>query len=549
MNLFRYFLRFSVLTVFLVLACSESDNGPTGDDPDGAKALVDQANEALGTVLYNLINSDGVSGPDEINFTEPFGLYNEAYAKDNSNLDANFGLGLCGILMMTQDQLLIDAFEDWSVYLGENSPFEAPLAKKSKSDVKIGFPTGIEYFNIPVQSFAKTMVGTQKMALADAPKLSTIQNILKSKMLPVLNFAITALDRIDDNPDYVFKITPKMQGDMLEDTLEVDLTEIYALEVSLNVLKAMVDMAISYNVDFSSYDSLGVKETFSQGSTFLTVRDGGVYLSDAKSSVLSAVDKLEDGINFLRTESDPQGNDIIKIGPDDVTAADLDSILAHTDDVRDIFTADMTFSDDWDDDFSTPDENLTFNFGKFFDNPVNDFKSKLPAYTVSVGRDTVDWDYFWSEYLTSALTANIDVPGPGGYQYYHSYSWDKWGYEYNYFTADMEVPSFDEAFSAKIDELVNINNIESFYVYIYFYQYFNEAGQYQIITDIEWYYSQETPSQAIYVPIITWNASAFSEWILPDATFNGILPGMTDSEFKRIIGLTADDWEKTIRLY
>jgi len=50
------------------------------------------------------------------------------------------------------------------------------------------------------------------------------------------------------------------------------------------------------------------------------------------------------------------------------------------------------------------------------------------------------------------------------------------------------------------------------------------------------------------VPVFTWTANSFNTWIFPNPTFNGILPGMTDSEFKRIFGITENDWQKTFRL-
>ena len=47
----------------------------------------------------------------------------------------------------------------------------------------------------------------------------------------------------------------------------------------------------------------------------------------------------------------------------------------------------------------------------------------------------------------------------------------------------------------------------------------------------------------MYIPILTWSAETFEEWIFQDPTLGGILPGMTDAEFKRIFGITEDDWE------
>lgn len=526
--------------LFIIIACETDSTGPNKEEE--AKDLVTQANAALEIVLYDLINGDEPEGPEDIDFSEPYNLYNQAYSKDPNNLDVNFGLSLCNILMMTHDQQLIDAFDHWEEYLNETSPFEAPLSANSKSNLKMGFPTSKDYFNIPGKTIANTVIGIHKMALVDPPQLSTIQNILQNKMLPKLDFAINALDLIDNNPGFTFNITPRMQGDKNEDNLEIDLTEIYALEVSLNVLRAVVDITVSYDINFASYDSAGIILALSHGSDFLTLRNGGSYLVEAQSSLLTAIDKLEDGIDFLRNETDLQDDDVIKISEED--EAGLDSILAHTDEVREILQSPQVYTEDWDDDESTADEALTIDLSRFFQNPINDFKAKLPAYTVSVGRDTVDYDYYYT-YDDTSLSATINIETAGYYQYYRSYDWDKWGniYDNNYST--IQIPSFDEAFENKKAELLSMAGIEWFSVYINFNDTY-EVGEHNISTDMTWNYSGEKPDHAVYYPIITWDADTFEEWIFPDPAFNDILPGMTDSEFKRIFGITAEDWSKEL---
>ena len=543
----NFLIVFLSVVVLLFFSCAEEKSPTESDDPQGAIALVDSANKALETVLYDLVNNDSIDNPDDINFTVPYSLYNQAYAKDPANLDANFGLALTNILMLTQDQMIKDTFDEWDLYLKNNNPFEAPLAGSKKKRFQVGFPKSIYAFNIPTDDLIRTVIGTQKMALKNTPKLSSIQNIFENVLLPKLNFAITALDLVDNNSSYIFTITPRMQGDEFEDPLEVDLTEIYAMEVALNVLRAMVDIAISYNVDFTGYDSLGVYNAFQPGSNFMTVRNSGAYLSQAKSSLLTAVNKLETGIGFLRNETDSQNNDIIKLGPNDVNDADLDSILAHTDDVRSILTTGYTFHEDWDDDYMTPDEDLTINLGNFFDNPIQDFKSLFPQYTCTVGRDTIDSDYWWW-WENALINATINVDVSGYYKYIRTYGWDKWGWQYNYTDTTISIPEFASAFNNKINELHQMQNLSYFYVSIYMYSSYLTQGQHQISEYLYWEYENEIPVTAIYVPVITWNANSFQEWILPNPTVNGILPGMTDTEFKRIFGMTADDWQKSFRM-
>jgi len=58
-----------------------------------------------------------------------------------------------------------------------------------------------------------------------------------------------------------------------------------------------------------------------------------------------------------------------------------------------------------------------------------------------------------------------------------------------------------------------------------------------------WRYQVRADEYVMFFPMLTWDAETFEEWILPDPTIGGILPGMTDAEFKRIFGITEKDWE------
>ena len=327
----------------------------------------------------------------------------------------------------------------------------------------------------------------------------------------------------------------------MADPLEMDLTEIYALQVSLHMLKIVADMAVAYNLDFTGYDSLGIVDALNPGSGFLTVRNSGQSLSDAKASLLSAIDKLESGISFLRNEADSQDDDIIKMDPGSQEDTDLDSILAYTDEAREFLTTGLTFSEDWDDNEDTPNEDLTIILGEYFDTPVQDLKSLLPDYTVTVGKDTSYGDYNWF-YGQSQVYTSVDVGEEGYYYYSLSYSWDQYGYEYSYKDSNLTVPAFEIAFKNKVEEIRQIEGIESMYLTLYWGNTLSN-GQNNIDETMYWNYQVRADEYVMFFPMLTWDAETFEEWILPDPTIGGILPGMTDGEFKRIFGITEKDWE------
>jgi hypothetical protein len=533
-----------ILTLLFSQFSCTSDNGatePGGNDPEGAKSDVELANQALADVLYAMINSDGSELMQDIDFSDPFVLYTSAFSKDPANQDANFGLALTGMFMMTLEQQVNDAFEEWQSYLEGNEPFQVPLGQ-SASGLNLGFPTSLNSFSIHNIDLAKSIVGMHRIALIDAPKISTIQNIFEIFLLPKLNDALSKLDFIDDNPQYVFTVTPKMQGDLMADPLELDLTEIYALQVSLHMLKVVVDMAVAYDLDFTSFDSLGIIEALSPGSNFLMVRNSGTSLADAKISLLTAITKLESGIAFLRKETDSQDDDIIKLDPGNGDDADLDSILAYTDEAREFLNTGLTFTENWDGNENTPDEELTIHLGKYFDSPVQDLKSLFPDYTVSVGKDTSYDDYNWY-YYQAQVNTSIDGGDGGSYHYNRYYTWDQYGNEYANEDTNLSVPAFEIAFKNKVAELRQLDGIEYMYVNLYWSSYLS-SGPNSIDAILWWEYSIRQQEFVMFFPILTWDAETFDEWVLPDPTIGGVLPGMTDPEFKRIFGITEDGWEK-----
>lgn len=523
----------AICILFMFPGCT-SDDSDSGVDPEGAKTLINDAKKALENVLFTLIHTT-INEPADVDFSVPHNLFRQAYEKDPKNYDANFGLALTGTMMMTQeDQRMTEMFNDWDNYLNDGA--------SSASSVP-AFPTSIRFLKLNERQIAKSALYMPKLATQDLPKLSTIQELIEQLLLPKLDFAITALDYVDNNPDYTFTITGRMQGDDREDALEIDLTEIYALEVTLNVLRSMADMFIAYNVDFFGYDSLEALAAYGPGGSFLTLRNGGASIQEAKSSLLTAIDKLENGIGFLKAETDNQDNDIIKIGPDDASLAELDRVLEGAQQIRDLLTGDQVYTDDWDNDPATEDVQLTVNFGNLFDHPVQDLKAKLPGYTVAVRKEALRQEYDW-EFGDVDVTTDVTVGISGSYYYYRSFYLYADGDSSTYENISIDIPRFSEVFDSLKTTLMNKSGLSYMGVSVYFYGYFFAGSNSATAT---FYYNYETsrPLFSVYLPVITWNANSFNEWIFPDPTLNGFLPGMTDQVFKITFGIDGDDWDKT----
>lgn len=530
----KYFCIFIAIFFFSLTGCKEdSDNGT---DPGKARETVNEANAALESVLYQLINGD-INEPKDVNLQEPYNLFNTAYKQDPNNPDANFGLALTNLLMITQNEELDKVFKDWDAFFEEDND---GLGKNAASH-KLDFPKSFKSFIFPKKALVQRCITLPKSALLDPPKFNDIQRVIEGQLIPRLEFAINALDRVDDHEDYVFMVSPKMQGDINADSVEIDLTEIYALEVAVNSLHTLANLTIAYNVDFWGFDSTEAIIAFSKGGSFLRLRSGATPMNKTKASILNTLNKIEAGITFLRNEKDPQDDDLIKL--DKNADEDLDKILDEIDNVRVFLNKPKEYTDDWDNDQFTPEEALTINFGKLFDNPIDDMKAKLPDYSISVRGEEITNEFNWVS-GQKFINTQISVPSAGYYYYSRSYSWESEGeFEYNYFSSNVEIARFNQVFDSLTLEFKNKQNLSRLNLYLYWGKNLT-AGTHEISSFITFDSYRIHTLLLLYIPTLTWTANSFSSWIFPDPTFNDFLPGMTDSEFKRIFGITADDWEK-----
>ena len=312
-------------------------------------------------------------------------------------LDANFGAGLCGLMMITQDPQIQTAYDEWTAFLDTVELFQPENGgglSGAGSPPGLIFPSTAECFEVPLLVIPTTICGLGRNVLSNNyPTIGGLQDLIRSELLPRLDYAISRLTVVAQDQSYVFTVTPQMQGDPDEDALELDYTEICAGLVMLQGARAAADILVAYDFNFTSYESLGMLEAFEQTNSFLGLTSGGAAnLVQAKSSLLSAINYLESGINFLMEEGDDQSNDIIKIGGD-FDIDDLNEILDYADSARQALEGEWIVSGDWDDNSSTPDEELTIYIIGFFDGGIDNFKAMLPPYTVTVEWDTADWSY------------------------------------------------------------------------------------------------------------------------------------------------------------
>ncbi|KPL03464.1 MAG: hypothetical protein AMJ73_06965 [candidate division Zixibacteria bacterium SM1_73] len=394
------YLVIAALMVSLIIFFGGCGKKATESKPDNGTAAekVKEANALLEDELYTLVSTEleGVERPEDINFSLANSLYKAALELDPSNLDAHFGAGLTEILIVTLDNSVNEVFDEWDTFLDTASLFEAKSAvnseeKFAKKIVNRGFPTGKEDFLLPSNFLVSSIFSVFYTGLTNPPQIHEIQDLIDNKLLPKVDYALVHLEKVASDTHYSFIITPEMQGDLEEDSLELDMTEIFLIITGLDLLKSFCSIAIAYNFDFPSYDSAGLAQVIPQNSDFLSMRSTGESkLASAKSAFLDACDDLENAVNFLRGETDNQNDDIIKIDSDGVADDDLDSILTYLPRIRNSFNTFEDVTADFDDDGE--DETVAIAVGAFFGNPINNLKQDLlPGYTTKVERDSTLW--------------------------------------------------------------------------------------------------------------------------------------------------------------
>ena len=543
MKLVRYFIM-SVITLLVIIGttgCQQAEENPTGtpQDPTGAQARVNEANTQLGIVLNNLINGPEPEHLGDINFTVPHSLYLQALQLDSTNRAAHFGAGILEVVMLSQDPETQSIFDRFRNFIERDSVFEAggsSVFRRAPSSLPalqwqaVGIPA------LSAFSMLRKMADYDEIATAD-PTIGELQSLIINEVLPRIATAKSHLQRVTTDTNFVFIVTPTMQGDPQEDALEIDLTEIYATLTGLNAMSAMFQQFCAYNFNIPSYTGAQMLALLTPGSAFGALNTNGASLmSQARASWLSALNNLDDAIYFLEHEADWQGNDVIKIDPHDgITRADLDSVKHYLPMVRNAVQSSETFHGDFDGDSLTADVDLEISLNALFTNPVPDIKTLFPSYTVVL--DTMEYTRELKDDTT--LTAQVHFNQSGFYY------WDYWAELRNgviihqQMNSNFPVPSWDSAWANKVQQMQTAVEV---YLDLHMSDHNFTAGDHTLQSDFE--VDNHIPSQR-YSPVITWTAQTFNEWILPNPSINGALPGMTDAHFKDVFGIIAADWQRT----
>ena len=354
-----------------------------------ADALIAEAIASMEEAMFTGLNADSVAQLDEFSFAESNALFLEALTTSPSNDTASFGTAVTGIFLLEDNPDVRALVDDWDAWLDEDTIQGSIASLLGPAIAAIRDP-----LTLPLGFSTETMEqvaysGTVALELASGParvqhappSLERHQTVLREVVRPALIAAVGHLFEIT-NSGFTFTVTEAMQGEspIDADPLELDYTEILAMQAGLKAALAAVDVATAYILTPDPLDAQGFVDAMTPGSTFLTLATGGADdLGNALERLRSAGTILLSGLDALEAETDDQTDDIIKIGLDDLSEQDIADARALIQDILDALSSPtvITVDEGGLDEFS-----FTLDARKFFIDPIADFKAMLAPYEV-----------------------------------------------------------------------------------------------------------------------------------------------------------------------
>jgi hypothetical protein len=362
----------SVLSCFaaalmLFAGCDSTETAVEGDP----KTAAEKSTQAY-TEMENLFSSSG--DITNKNFSNVEKLYAEAVAADPTNPTANFGAAFSHLLVTMSDTAIRNTLNRW-----EGTAKNTPSAM-----LKFGIPTGAGDMTVPTRVLGTNLMKIIQTAKSDPPTITEMQNLMRDRILPRINYAIARLAVVEQNPSFELRISGKMQGSPGRADVYLDMTEVYVMEAMLYGIKSSVEQFLVFKFELASYSTKAAVAALQQNSTtfFVLAPDGAARAQSVKGSLVSAVTKLRSAVTFLKNETDEQNNDIIKRGTGGMPLDAIDTMIVYLNKVETALTGTFTI-DVKDADSDGNDYTISVSLNNFYNNlPQNPKSAWLPAYTL-----------------------------------------------------------------------------------------------------------------------------------------------------------------------
>lgn len=234
------------------------------------------------------------SALEKKDYQEAERLYNEVLKTEPNNPEALFGSSMASLINLRHNQKVKDLEEDI------NGPGKNLITARDNFAATAG----------------KTMASFVMTAVKDPILASDIQNILDNDIIPALDGVLGKLKIIEDSGSFNY-IAKKEIYDTASD-YEIDLADIYALDSSINIIRAILSLLVSYNLDLADYEaaakdplSIITPTSANYVPTFLTLRSA-FRIAQFRENILTAIEKAKKSVETMYAETDPQEDDIIK---------------------------------------------------------------------------------------------------------------------------------------------------------------------------------------------------------------------------------------------
>jgi hypothetical protein len=456
-----------VVTLVFVAGCgNDGDGGGTTAPTDRSEGnqLAREGFDLLADAAIELqgVDLDDPTGPDDVFPEEDYdtimGKFQEAIAVDAVNPMAHLGIAVLEIFSINYDEDLWDFYGD---LVGE------PLSGRILNNE-------ITFLAQAPELYLRCGQGILA-APAEAVTFARFQQLIESSVLPKLSNALSHLGHAISLAD-----SEAIMVYTGEEWAEIDCGEIYALRASVNLVAAAFRMMTIYDVDVlgrdgtyawvadvgdyydwfdfgdgptdpwgESADDYRVGDVSGDNWLYLVYRDSNVRADSILASVVNynleersgflevrssaaplyllqhiedAIHDIDDGVDYIMSESDDQSNDVIKQVfiteiNDDIADHDPDDppFMQEWDDIHDVtswleglFTGPYTFDIDG--------IEVSVNLASLVSGGFGDLKAFLPYYE---WLDESDW--ITCSYLSMDDYDNWDPSGDFGFTYRGEY--------------------------------------------------------------------------------------------------------------------------------
>ncbi len=444
--------------------------------------IADHVEDSLMQLLIKRIEKiDSIDGPDDLKTIDYISIrssFEVLLAIDSTRFKSNVGYMVSSILSLNTSRKiwnLVDSIQD---YINEvedfydESPAEPELGNGLlKRSLKKG----------GVISLGKVLAAQTPEILTSVTKepsfprfltLSYIQGTIESELLPVLNRVIAVSSRIEGLKTDGIKINVD------DESYELDKGEVYLFDAYAHLLRAYMLMYCTYNMDiysspsdlsYSWIDSIMINGKANDNTTIYSLRSDTLFqvhsYDDSKvftkmfktfkynleerpefmtirkqnhegilSDLRAVPTKVKAGLASIRSETDDQDDDLLKIsmidsangdmldfsndliddGMSESFAANFSSVEKMTDFISSLLSGPYTFDEMVDGKQVT----ITVNLSAFFTNPVTDLRTLLPKYkwvdeinwvTLDVSQSDVAGRYWGNVPVWNAQTGKYDT--------------------------------------------------------------------------------------------------------------------------------------------